>query len=187
MAAGEMVGTLPSYYAFPYMFASLWPLIAILIQQRYAGEHRFAFEPFCGFALLTAASLVPSQYLHNPTHIDLPIGFVSPPSLARQAAIDRALQRLARAQALGMTLVDQSVLALVPEMYRAGNILSGESHLDPDSVIYFADGFESELARETAVKAGLDIEYEVAGTPIRVATNHSLGGLEGLSGLRSSK
>ena len=187
MAAREIVGTLPSYYAFPYMFASLWPLIAILIQQRHSGDVRFAFEPLCGFALLTAGSFAGSQYLHNPTHMALPAGFFSPPSLARQAATDRALERLAGAQELETTLVDQSVLALVPELYRAQNILSAESHVDPNSIIFFAGGFESARARDIAAEARLEREYEVAGTPLRIVTNHSLRGLEELTLVRPSK
>jgi len=179
-AAREMLGTLPSYYAFPYMFASLWPLIGLLVQQRHNGEERSVFEPVCGFALLTAASFATSQYQHNPTHIDLPAGFVSPPSISRQAATDRGLERLAGAQELGTTLVDQSVLALVPELYRAGNVLSWGSHGVPDSIIYFATGFESDLAREMAAQAGLERVYEILDTQIRVATNRRIEGLEGL-------
>lgn len=184
MAARELVSTLPSYYAFPYMFANLWPLIAILIQQRQAGVKRSLVEPFCGFALLTAASFTGSQYLHNPTHLAFPAGFVSPPSMNRQAATGRALQTLGRSQELGATLIDQSVIAVVPELYRAENILSAERHSDPDSIIFFAEGFESALARQAAAKAGLDREYEVPGTPIRVVSNRPLRGLDASAGLR---
>jgi hypothetical protein len=187
MAVREMLGSLPSYYAFPYMFASLWPLIVIFIQQHHAGEHRATFEPVCGFALLIAASFAGSQYLHNPTHIAFPTGFVSLPSFARQAAMDQALARLAGAQELGTTLVDQSILALIPEKYTAENILSGESHLNPDSIIFFANGFESTLARQAAALAGLAIEYQVSGTPIHIATNHSLSGLEASTGLHPTE
>jgi hypothetical protein len=162
------------------MFASLWPLITILIQQRHTGEVRSTFEPLCGFALLTAASFAGSQYLHNPTNMALPKGFVSPPFIARQMAMDRALVRLAGAQQLGTILVDQSVLALVPELYRAKNFLSGKSPVDPDSIIFYAGGFESAAARGMAAQAGLAREYEVAGTPLRVVTNHSMRGLEEL-------
>jgi hypothetical protein len=97
------------------------------------------------------------------------------------------LERLAGAPELGTTLVDQSVLALVPELYRAQDILSGESHADPDSIIFFAGGFESTLAREMAAQAGLEREYEVAGTPIRVVTNHLLHNIEELTELRVSR
>jgi hypothetical protein len=187
IAARELVGTLPSYYAFPYMFASIWPLITILIQQRHTCEVRSTLEPLCGFALLTAASFTGSQYLHNPTDMALPRGFISPPSIARQAATDRSLVRLAEAEELGTILVDQSVLALVPELYRAKNILSGESHINPDSIIFFAGGFDSAAARKMAARAGLEREYEVMGTPLRVATSHSMHGLEELTVLRPSK
>jgi hypothetical protein len=153
---------------------------SLLVQQRHNGEERSVFEPVCGFALLTAASFATSQYQHNPTHINLPAGFVSPPSISRQAATDRGLERLAGAQELGTTLVDQSVLALVPELYRAENVLSWGSHGVPDSIIYFATGFESDLAREMAAQAGLERVYEILDTQIRVATNRRIEGLEGL-------
>jgi hypothetical protein len=94
--------------------------------------------------------------------------------------MDRALVRLAGAQQLGTTLVDQSVLALVPELYRAKYFLSGKSPVDPDSIIFFAGGFESAAARGMAAQAGLAREYEVTGTPLRVVTNHSMHGLEEL-------
>jgi len=189
IAAREMVGTLPSYYAFPYMFANLWPLISLLIQQRQSEGHRSILEPVCGFALLILTSFITAGHLHNPTHLAFPIGFVSPPSIARQAAVDNALQRLAATparQELGATLVDQSVAALVPERYQAENILSAESHLEPDSIIFFTGGFESALARNMAAKAGLEREYEIAGTPIRVGTNHSLSNLHELTAVRAS-
>jgi hypothetical protein len=34
-AAGEIQGLLPGYYAFPYMFASFWPLAGLLIARRH--------------------------------------------------------------------------------------------------------------------------------------------------------
>jgi hypothetical protein len=187
VAARDMMGTLPSYYAFPFMFGSFWPLIGLLIQRRRSGEERSFLEPVCGFALLTAASFMPSPYQHNPTHIDLPADFVSPPSVARQMATDRALAQLAGARELGRAIVDQSVLALVPELYRAEDVLSSGVHVDPDSVIYFADGFESTLARTTAAEAGLERVYAVPGTSIRIASNRAIQGFKGLTELSPSK
>jgi len=187
MAAREMVGTLPSYYAFPYMFASFWPLIAVLIQRRHGGEDRSLVEPLCGFALLTVASFAPPQYQHNPTLIVFSQGFISPASIGRQAAMDRALHRLSGVDDRRTTLVDQSVLALVPEFYKPENILSGEAHVDPDRIIFFSAGFESTLAREMAAQAGLQYQYEVAGTPIRAATKRPLYRPEELIGLSVSK
>jgi hypothetical protein len=186
-AARDIQGTLPSYYAFPYMFASFWPLIGLLIERRRSGEERSVLEPVFGFALLTAASFMPSPYQHNPTHINLPADFVSRPSVARRVATDRALAQLAGAKELGTVIVDESVLALVPELYRAENLLFSEGHVDPGSVIYFADGFESALARETAVQAGLERVYAVPGTSIRIASNRAIEGFKGLTELAPSK
>ena len=180
VAAKDIVAALPSYYAFPYMFASFWPLIGLWIRRRHFRENRSTFEPVCGFMLLTAASFITTQYQHNPAHVDLPAGFFSPPSLSRERVIDQALERLAVAKELGTTLVDQSVLALIPEMYRARDVLSWGPHAEPDSIIYFAIGFERRLAKETAAQAGLWKVYGVADTQIRIATNRPIKGVNGL-------
>ena len=173
-------GLLPSYYAFPYMFASFWPLVGLFIARRDASESRWILEPICGFALLTAASFVPSPYQGNPAHIELPAGFLALPSEARQASTDQALTQLGQATMLGRVAVDESVLALTPEFYRAEEVLSVTAERDFDSVIYFAHGFQSLFARETAAVAGLDHLYKVPGTEIRVATKRPVTWLSGL-------
>jgi len=90
------------------------------------------------------------------------------------------LTQLGRAAGLGRVAVDQSVLALTPEFYRSDEALSLTTARDFDSVIYFARGLQSPLARETAAKSGLDRVYMVPGTEIRVATKRPLDGLSGL-------
>jgi hypothetical protein len=179
-AARDMQGALPSYYAFPYMFASFWPLVGLFIDRQHSRDERPFLEPILGFALLTAASFVPSANQHNPAHIDLPAGFVALPSAARQAATDQALTQLGRAAGLGRVVVDQSVLALTPEFYRSDEALSLTTARDFDSVIYFAHGLQSRLVRETVANSGLDRVYMVPGTEIRVATNRPIDGLRGL-------
>ena len=181
VAAREMVGLLPSYYAFPYMFAAFWPLIGIFVQRQHGDEGRSILEPVCGFAFLIAASFTTSQYLHNPTHIDLPAGFLSPPSLSRQAATDQAVEGLAGSKELGRVLIDQSVFALSPELYRTEDVLSSEEpHEEPDSIVYFAGGFENVLAREKAAQAGLTHIYGVRRTQLRIATNRPIEDITGL-------
>ena len=181
VAAREMVGLLPSYYAFPYMFAAFWPLIGIFVQRQHGDEGRSILEPVCGFAFLIAASFTTSQYLHNPTHIDLPAGFLSPPSLSRQAATDQAVEGLAASKELGRILIDQSVFALSPELYRTEDVLSSEEpHEEPDSIVYFAGGFENVLAREKAAQAGLTHIYGVRRTQLRIATNRPIEDITGL-------
>jgi hypothetical protein len=186
-AARDMQGVLPSYYAFPYMFASFWPLAGLLIQRQHSPDDRSILEPIGGFALLTLASFAPSPNQHNPAHIDLPAGFAALPSAARQAATDQALGQLGRTAALGRVAVDQSVLALTPEFYRGEQVLSLTSTpRDFDSIIYFARGLQSPLARETAASAGLDQLYRVPGTEIRVAAKRPITGLSGLTLLPAS-
>jgi hypothetical protein len=90
------------------------------------------------------------------------------------------LIQLGRAAGLGRVVVDQSVLALTPEFYRSDEALSLTTARDFDSVIYFAHGLQSPLARETAAKSGLDRVCAVPGTEIRVATNRLADGLSGL-------
>ena len=81
---------------------------------------------------------------------------------------------------LGRVAVDESVLALTPEFYRAEQLLSVTAERDFDSVIYFEHGFQAPLARETAAVAGLDNLYMVPETEIRVATKRPIAGLSGL-------
>ena len=180
VAARGLLGTLPSYYAFPYVFAGLWPLVGFLVERRRPGGAGSLAEPLCGFALLTALSFTPAPLEHNPTHIALPADFVSPPSLARQRATDGALTQLIGAPQLGATIVDESVLALAPEAYPAAGVLAGRRTPTPDSVIYFVHGFQSALAEAAAQEAGLDRRYAVPGTAIRVASDRALAGIGGL-------
>src|SRR5205823_11945517 len=84
-AARDMQAALPSYYAFPYMFASFWPLIGLFLDRQHSRDERI-LEAILGFALLTALSFVPSANQHNPAHIDLPARFAALPSAARQPA-----------------------------------------------------------------------------------------------------
>ncbi|MGE5271338.1 MAG: hypothetical protein ACM3JG_16880 [Thiohalocapsa sp.] len=186
-AVKPLIAALASYYAFPFMLAGFWPLIGLYMQRRHDGTARGAVEPVVGFAVLTALSFVPSPLQHNPTHMRLPADFFAPPSFARQTATDQALIRLAGAKELGTEVVDQSVLALVPELYPPPNVLGSQQQAAPDSIIYFADGFESAQARAVAAAAGLDRSYRIAGTAIRVASRHILSGVAGLVELSPSR
>jgi len=180
-AVKQLLSTLPSYYAFPFVLAGLWPLVGLRLVHRHGELGAVRREAVCGFALLTAASFIPSALPHNPTEMDLPADFFSPPSFARQINTDQALARLATAKELGKQVVDESVAALVPELYRPENILAlPERVARLDSLIYFADGFQSALAKETADAAGLNYLYAVAGTAIRVASQQPVLRIDGL-------
>ncbi|HEV2550972.1 MAG TPA: hypothetical protein VGU20_26905 [Stellaceae bacterium] len=53
----------------------------------------------------------------------------------------------------------------------------------PDTVIYFAHGYEADAARTLAAKAHLENTYIATGTPIVVASRRSLRELDGFGSL----
>jgi len=91
------------------------------------------------------------------------------------------VEGLAGSKELGRVLIDQSVFALSPELYRTEDVLSSEEpHEEPDSIVYFAGGFENVLAREKAAQAGLTHIYGVRRTQLRIATNRPIEDITGL-------
>lgn len=71
---------------------------------------------------------------------------------------------------------------------RAGSYTYGETVLGarasyPNTVIYFANGYEAAAAKAIASAAGLDHHYLVPGTSIRLATNRSLSPSSSLAAL----
>ena len=123
---------------------------------------------------MIAASWTAVPYQANPGRIDLPAGFLSPPSLARQTLTDRAMTALVRSKTeLGTVFVDGSVLALAPDGYVLGETVWGGKGR-PDTVIYFVQGYEADAARRIAEAARLDLHYQVPGTSIRLATDRPI-------------
>jgi hypothetical protein len=132
---------------------------------------------------MIAGSWTAIPYQANPGRIELPEGFLSPPSIARQDATNRAMTALIRAKPeLGRVFVDGSVLALAPDGYVLGETVWGGKGR-PDSVIYFVHGYEANAARKIAEAAGLDLHYQVSGTSIRLATDHAIAPTSPLAAL----
>ena len=174
-AESDIAGTLSSYYAYPFLIASFWPLIAALPKR---GEHERASTPAAtvfGFAAMVAASFTALGHQANPGNMALPAGFWLPPSLARQAATDDALRQVVRAKAeLGSVMVDGSILALVPDGFLKDEAVWEADGRLPDTVLYFAGAYEAEAARTLAAKAGLEHYYAAPGTGIRLVTRRAL-------------
>ncbi|MBV9586522.1 MAG: hypothetical protein JO213_16740 [Alphaproteobacteria bacterium] len=174
LADSDIAGTLSSYYAYPFLIASFWPLLGVL-----AGSPRRE-QPATGFAVLAfvamiAGSFAARGYQANPGGIKLPAAFVSLPSAARQTATERAIGLLVQAKAkLGSVMVDGSVLALVPDGFSIKETFWENSAGSPDTVIYFVAGYESDKARMVAEQAGLRSHYRVPGTSIQLATDRAL-------------
>jgi hypothetical protein len=183
LADSDIAGTLSAYYAYPFMIASFWPLIGVLFDERLRRSQTPAVLSVLAFAVMIAGSWTAIPYQANPGRIELPAGFLSPPSLARQDATDRAMAALAQSKAeLGRVFVDGSVLALAPDGYVLGETVWGGKGR-PDSVIYFVQGYEADAARNIAEAAGLDLRYQVPGTSIRLATAHPIAPASPLAGL----
>jgi hypothetical protein len=174
LADSDIAGTLSAYYAYPFMIASFWPLIGVLVDQRLRGSQAPAALSVLAFGAMIAGSWTAIPYQANPGRIELPAGFLSPPSIAREDATDRAMTALVRAKSeLGKVLVDGSVLALAPGGYMLGETVWGGKGR-PDTVIYFAQGYEADAARKIADAARLDLRYEIPGTSIRLATDRPI-------------
>lgn len=179
-AAAPLAATLSSYYAFPFMIASFWPLAATRLGPRPLG----AGSAIAGFALMIAGSFTALSHQHNPSGMSLPAAFLSPPSASERRDVDRAVAALVAAKPmLGRVLVDGSVLALAPDDFAWGEIVFAASDHAADTVIYFAHGYEAEAAKAIAAAAQLENTYIAPGTPIVVASRRSLRELGELGNL----
>lgn len=181
-AQSDIAGTLSGYYAYPFMVASFWPLAGVLLERRLGECRKSAALSILAFSAMIASSFTAVSRQADPGHLELPTSFLSPPSLARQALTDRAVEQLSRSKAeLGAVLVDGSVLALAPDGYAYSETVWGGRTSQPDTVIYFVDGYEAEASRALASAAGLDHHYLVPGTSIRLATDRSLSPFSSLA------
>jgi hypothetical protein len=171
LADAALAGTLSGYYAYPFLIAACWPLLGVLLAQP-APIKTSPTIPILASAAMIAVSFTALGYQHNPGRIALAEAFLSPPSLARQQATENAVAALARGKAeLGIVLVDGSVLALAPAPYRPDETVQDAGPRLPETVIYFAEGYEADKARAIAEAAHLDRHYQIAGTSIRLATD----------------
>jgi hypothetical protein len=179
-AAAPLAATLSSYYAFPFMIASFWPLAAARLDPRPLG----AGSAIAGFALMIAGSFTALSHQHNPSGMSLPAAFLSPPSASERRNVDRAVAALVAAKpALGRVLVDGSILALAPDDFAWREIVFAAADDAADTVIYFAHGYEAEAAKAIAARAHLETIYIAPGTPIVVASRRSLMELDDLGNL----
>ena len=180
LAKSPLAGTLSSYYAFPFLIALGWPLIAVLRQRQAEGSTDSAAGPLIGFALLLALTFVPAGDVHDPGRLPLPRAFLVTPSRAQQAATDRAVAMLSAARpALGRLFVDNSVAAIDPAGFTREEIpnwsgLAPPVSETPDTVVLMMDGYDADRLRAIAAAAGLSHHYDVSGTQLRVISRQRL-------------
>src|SRR5262245_13075900 len=192
LAKSPLAGMLASYYAFPFLVALAWPLVAVLRQRQPTGNAGNASSVIVGFAALLALSFFPGIGIHDPGRLPLPQAFWDPPSLARQAATDRAVAAISAARPmLGRLLVDNSIAALAPHGFSREEVpfmqgngpVPSEATASPDTVIFFVEGYDAERLRAIAEAAGLTGRYTMPGTQVRLAARQRLEEIPMLAGL----
>jgi hypothetical protein len=182
LAATPLAATLSSYYAFPFVIASFWPLAGALL----GPQPIAARQVMMGFTLMLAASFTALSSQHNPAGMRFPDAFLSPPSAEERHAIDRAIAALVRAKPdLGRVLVDGSILAFAPAAFSWSEGVPGRPAEPPNTIIYFARGYEAATIVAIAEAAQLDKTYRVPGTPIVLLSDRSLTEVEALSSIIS--
>jgi hypothetical protein len=192
LAKSPLAGMLVSYYAFPFLIALAWPLLAVMRQRQQTGEAGEPASAVAGFAALLALSFVPGIGIHDPGRLPLPQAFWDAPSRAEQAATDRAAAAVSAARPmLGRLLVDNSVAALAPNGFAQGEVpfllgngmAPGEATTSADTVVFFAEGYDAQRLRAIGDAAGLTRRYVMPGTQIHLAARVRLEDVPMLSGL----
>ena len=169
-AANDIAGTLSGYYAFPLLIAAFWPLLGVLLDRRQRGIAGAAPTTVPMFAIMIAASFVGVGQQYNPGRLALPAAFLEPPSLSSQLLTDRAIIALAASKPqLGSLAADTSVVALAPGLFTPAETVLTTRPIPPNVIVYLAQGFDSEKARQVAAAAGLNRHYRVPGTALRLA------------------
>jgi hypothetical protein len=167
LAASPLAGWMVGYYAYPFVVAMAWPILAMN-----AGESRTPVRPALICLGLVALSLLPVGRDYDPGRIALPAAFLDKPSTELQRATDHAIAEIVAARpVLGRLLVDNSVASLAPRAFARAEI-AGWQDGQADTIVFLEDGFDA--ARLRAV-AGLPVHYAVPGTAIRLMTNRPQG------------
>jgi hypothetical protein len=192
LAKSPLAGMLVSYYAFPFLIALAWPLLAVMRQRQRTGEAGEPASAVAGFAALLALSFVPGIGVHDPGRLPLPQAFWDAPSRAQQAATDRAAAAVSAARPmLGRLLVDNSVAALAPNGFAQGEVpfllgngtAPNEATTSADTVAFFAEGYDAQRLRAIGDAAGLTRRYVMPGTQIHLAARVRLEDVPSLAGL----
>jgi hypothetical protein len=174
IAVSALAGTLSSYYAFPLLVASFWPLLGGL-ERRCGDGFRQRREAVSGFAILIAASFTAIGAQHNPNGVSLAETFAPPPSAAKQRALTEAVENLiAAGPALGIFLLDDGIASLAPDAFAQAQSFWFAQAPQTDTLAYFGESFQAPEARRRGREAGLARQYRMPGTPILIETKRAL-------------
>jgi hypothetical protein len=195
LANRAIPGTLSGYYAFPFLVASAWPLAAVIIDARQRGIQPDRRTALAGFSVMLALSFLGLSKQWNPGQLDLLRNFMTPPSLARERATNRAIEVLLAGSTdsvgstFGTIFIDQSIYSFAPYSFGvsavAGELEDNQTTMTRpvDTLAYFESGIDHEAILEVITLAHLTHAYRFKSTSIRLASNRRLDGTSGLEAI----
>jgi len=184
LATSTLAGFLASYYAFPFVIALFWPVLATYLHTHMQGTS--ATAPVGRFAITLALTFVGFTGQHNPGRLSFPAAFLDIPSPAQQRATDTAVRTLLHARPkLGRLVVDTSVAALAPRDFPIQELLGIKCRpparlLAADVVVMFPDGCDATSLRAVITASNLRHLAMVPGTALLVASRAPLPDIPGL-------
>jgi hypothetical protein len=171
LAVSDMAGWMVGYYAYPFLIAIAWPLLAGVVSGVRADlgpPSWHGYGPALIVLSLVALSLLPLGHDYDPGRITVPDAFLHAPPAEQRAATDRAIVEIAAARpSLGRIVVDNSVAALLPFAF-ARTEVAGWEDAPADTAVFLSDGFDAIKMRDFP---GLPNHFAIPGTTIRLRTN----------------
>jgi hypothetical protein len=165
-AVSDYAGWMVGYYAYPFVVAMAWPLLAVATPADRAPAA--SLRPCIYLMVTVALSLLPLSPDFDPGKIPLPGAFFHAPTAEQQRMTDNAINAIAAARPLlGRLVVDRSVAGLAPLTFTQAEVAAGEE-TQANTIVFFEDGFDAATLRSTP---NLPVYYAVPGTPIRIMTD----------------
>ena len=131
LAQSDIAGTLSGYYAYPFMIASFWPLVGVLLDRRLPECRKSAVISVLAFSAMIAGSFTAVSRQYNPgTWSCRRACCLRRRSPARKRPIGLSSSSRDRRQNSELVLVDGSILALSPDGYA-----SNQTYGEPEPVI----------------------------------------------------
>jgi len=175
LAVNDAIGTIPYHYAYPFIIASFWPLLAMRLAARRGNTPMNRPATLAGFAAMLLASYIGIGRQANPSGADPWLAFTSIPSLSEERAVDRAIRVLHDAHGeLGRIAAEDGVAALATADYAEAETFWPQPPRTADTVIYFPRGYCANAARALIASARLNHVYTIVGTPMILATDRGL-------------
>jgi len=168
-------GTLQEYYAFPFVFGLVWPLIAVVWRHGtpVEGSRRRAAVAWQAALILSAVfGWFGGRFVLYPAAVKFPLG----DAVLNAAMIDGFATRLAAGQReLGGLRADYGTVGLLPRALTPDNALPPTGTVrGVDTVVWFDPGEQDSQAWGAWTANRLGNHYRVVGSSIMIASNRRL-------------